>query len=83
MAKKQPSVTKKKTGMMMFKTEDNRSSFLNKKSRKSAGNPTTSGGMPSTFSNPPLKNSKNSDQRKSNFLDEFDKFEEQFEQSRV
>lgn len=66
----------------MFKTEDNRSSFKKKKSRKSAGNPTTSGGMPSTFSNPPT-NLKYSDQRKSNFLDEFDKFEEQFEQSRV
>jgi hypothetical protein len=61
----------------LFKTEDNRSSF--KKNKKSAGNPTTSGGMPSTFSNP----AKNSDQRRSNFMDEFDRFEEQFEKSHL
>jgi hypothetical protein len=54
------SVTKRKE-LQLFKTEDNRSTFKKKqKSRKSAGNPTTSGGMPSTFSNPPT-NLKNSD----------------------
>lgn len=57
---KKPAVVKKRkaTGLQLFKTEDNRSTFKKKSNNgKSAG----TGGIASTFSNP-TTNLKNSDQ---------------------
>lgn len=85
--------SKKGASFQLFNTEDNRSSF-NKNSKKSgfSGGNANSGGLPSGNTNglvhKTLSSNKNTRARdsvemrvtkRSNFLDEFDQFEEQFE----
>ena len=86
--------TKKGASFQLFNTEDNRSSF-NKHSKKSAfsGGAANSGGLPGGSTNGLVQNKTSSSNKntrvrdsvelrvtkRSNFLDEFDQFEEQFE----